>query len=490
MGDTEGTYKERLRAYSYKLETSEVGNMVNPTTGKSTGHPGSAKKSLIDSATQPEEQEVDKMWNLLQALQSAVNEVKLTTTADPELEGSVANRLNLLEGLASENKLKIKVLSNIVIRQEEHIYELQEALNFQKRDRLRKNVVVSGLPEDEGETKEQLKTKVTEFFKSEMEIDSTVDIKQVCRAGPDSMKDRPAIVKLDNMQDKAKIFKHATKLKGKENARKNLFYVNYDLEPIQAEKRKQFRQLRRDKKEKEWDMDIKFKRNRLIVNNMIIRQKVKAPSAADILRLSEQERETLEHVKLVTGQLFSEKGSDYYTYIQRVKSVNDVRRGYLKSRFTHGDATHISCAYRLAKALGPFDQEGVDDWEIGAGRTMLEVSKMKSVTNIAVFVVRYYGGCHLGNRRYQILENLTTDAVATFQYKFKDRQSRLDRSLSQSSLASMVSTTSELSVEGDSEKPTLKTLPQHRGDLSQDDQESSENASQPYLSAEDDKLQE
>ena len=72
----------------------------------------------------------------------------------------------------------------------------------------------------------------------------------------------------------------------------------------------------------------------------------------------------LQSVKLILGELFTEKGSDYNTYVQKVRSTADVNNGYLKTRFIHGSATHISSAYRLTNPLGPFDQDSIDNHEI------------------------------------------------------------------------------------------------------------------------------
>ena len=117
-------------------------------------------------------------------------------------------------------------------------------------------------------------------------------------------------------------------------------------------------------------------------------------------------------------------------------------------RFRYGDATHVSCAYRLEEAFGPYNQEGLDDQEHGAGRTILNILKKKNVKNVCIFIARWCGEVKLGKRRFEILEQMAENAITAMQYKMKDRKSRLNRSLSQSSLrsaASMESLNSEAS---------------------------------------------
>ena len=86
-------------------------------------------------------------------------------------------------------------------------------------------------------------------------------------------------------------------MKGKTNARKRLFFVNDDLDAEQAEQHRCYKELLKEKKEGKINMGVKYKRNRLIVDNMIMRPKVKPPSESDILRLTDAEREELQHVK-------------------------------------------------------------------------------------------------------------------------------------------------------------------------------------------------
>ena len=282
-----------------------------------------------------------------------------------------------------------------------------------------------------------------------MELKEEIPIKKVFRLGMANKKDRLVKVKLSDISDKGKIFKNASNLKGKANARRKLYFVNDDLDAEDAEQSNQYRQLLKEKKNGEHDLEVKMVRRRLIVNNMIIRPKIRPPTGADVLRLSDEEREAIEHVKLVNGGEHSERNSDYYVYVQKVRSEVDVQKGYLKTRMRHGDATHISVVYRFNDARGPFNQEGIDDGEHGAGRAILNVLKAKSIVNVAVYVVRYYGGTRLGKRRFQILETLAVSGIVMYQAKARNRSNRMERALSQESLASLNTNVSELSYEAE-----------------------------------------
>ena len=57
-------------------------------------------------------------------------------------------------------------------------------------------------------------------------------------------------------------------------------------------------------------------------------------------------------------------------------------------------------AYRLAGLNKAYDEGCVDDREYGQGRRMLSILQQKELVNQMVLVVRYYGGIHIGNKRY------------------------------------------------------------------------------------------
>ena len=144
------------------------------------------------------------------------------------------------------------------------------------------------------------------------------------------------------------------------------------------------------------------------------------------------------NAKQVATEDLQEQGSDYYTYVQKVSSTQDIQDGLCKLRMKHGDATHVSCADRLENALGPFNQAGHDDGEYGAGRTILEVLKKQSLKNICVYIIRYFGGIKLGKRRFKILQSLTERAVNLYGHKARERRSKLFRTTSQESVISHI----------------------------------------------------
>ena len=82
----------------------------------------------------------------------------------------------------------------------------------------------------------------------------------------------------------------------------------------------------------------------------------------------------------------------YKLFCQSVEEVNDALN-CLKQE--HKKATHICYAYSLKN---PFLEKAVDNGEPSstAGKPILSVIQKKKLSDVCVFVVRYFGGIKLG----------------------------------------------------------------------------------------------
>ena len=88
-----------------------------------------------------------------------------------------------------------------------------------------------------------------------------------------------------------------------------------------------------------------------------------------------------------------------------------VRNTLMHVRKKYAGATHISIAYHLAGLNKAYDEDYLDDAEHSMGRKMLEMLVHEDVVNKTVFLVRYYGGQHLGIRRFEIMAELCQQAL-------------------------------------------------------------------------------
>lgn len=98
---------------------------------------------------------------------------------------------------------------------------------------------------------------------------------------------------------------------------------------------------------------------------------------------------------LVKEVEYIEKKSRFIGYLFDCKNTVDVENALSFLKKEHKKATHICYAYSLKT---PFLEKAVDDGEPGgtAGRPILSVMQKKGKSDVAVFVVRYFGGIKLG----------------------------------------------------------------------------------------------
>lgn len=88
------------------------------------------------------------------------------------------------------------------------------------------------------------------------------------------------------------------------------------------------------------------------------------------------------------------------------EKLNDVHLAYKKLFREFPGADHIAAAF---SAEG---EEGYqDDSEFGSGYRLLNVIKDAKLLNVSVFVVRYYGGEHLGPQRFTVMKELAEEAL-------------------------------------------------------------------------------
>ena len=352
---------------------------------------------------------------------------------------SVDKDVSELNDEQDRQDMKIKLLTNIVIHQEEKIEQLEKKITAAYEREIRANLITNGLDEDKEESYEKLSESLKSFFKDNLELEQEIMVNDAIRMGRGAT--RAVLVKLKRPNDKVLIFENASKLKGKENSKGKKYYIQDDTSDQQEETRRCYRELVQENlmKDETNRLKIKMSKGKIMVNSEILKPKVQPPMYAEILRKTEQELEVLKAIKMVNGPEHLEKGSEYYTHICKVTKEEDVRQAYRKMRIKYADAMHITCAYRLNNPIGPYRQQAIDDQDHGVGRSLLKVMKSKEVTNLCCFLVRYYRGVHLGKRKFEIAESLVERAIQLWFKKQMKVQNKTNRRVSQSSVSSAIS---------------------------------------------------
>ncbi|WP_338822519.1 YigZ family protein [Mycoplasmopsis felifaucium] len=112
--------------------------------------------------------------------------------------------------------------------------------------------------------------------------------------------------------------------------------------------------------------------------------------------------------------LLEVKKSKFISLIYEINQKDEIQKIYQDLKKEHKKARHICYAYSLT--IDNFNYSGFsDDGEPSgtAGRPIKELIHMRKVDNIAIFVVRYFGGIKLGGggliRSYVKCANLSLE---------------------------------------------------------------------------------
>ena len=119
--------------------------------------------------------------------------------------------------------------------------------------------------------------------------------------------------------------------------------------------------------------------------------------------------------RLTSHEPIVEKKSIFQAHVCRnATSVDDVDATLkiLAESRKFREATHNILAYRIEHG-STFWQDFDDDGETAAGGRLLRVLQLSDARNVVVVVSRWYGGVKLGPKRFQVINTVALDALAT-----------------------------------------------------------------------------
>lgn len=93
---------------------------------------------------------------------------------------------------------------------------------------------------------------------------------------------------------------------------------------------------------------------------------------------------------------FKDRGSRFLAYAYPIQSADDFKKKWKALKEAHAKAAHHCAAYRLGTDGLEFRTNDDGEPAGSAGKPILGQIDSKSLTNIAVIVVRYFGGTLLG----------------------------------------------------------------------------------------------
>ena len=357
---------------------------------------------------------LQKMDGKLTAIQNDMGSMKQgQTTIKEELAGLQFDQEDDHEAILqqrkelSANQDKVDFLTDLVCKYEDKHQTLTNKYQALEARLMRSELIVFGLKD----TSESCVTIFKNFLQNTLELQTLPDITGAYWKGKGDNK--PMIVQLSDATQKGLIFANVSNLKEKKNHRNRPYRISDNLPEELAEEQARYRQIlaaNRDLPDGN-QIPMQIKKGKLYVNNSIYQQQVYPPSATEVADTSEALLQEVKEFLMASPDEVTEQKSRFKVYVTSATSLQEVRKKLLHIRKKHSDATHVSVAYRLSGLNKAYDEGCVDDQEIGQGRRILSILQKKAVTDIMSMVVRYYGGTHIGKKRFDIPADLTNQAI-------------------------------------------------------------------------------
>lgn len=375
-----------------------------------------------------------KIVNLITKLQQSVDEIKNTNSNQANYTASISQSLRDVEEKVDEHgedmaslkrelkeyRFQLKLVSNVVIRQDQQIAVLNKKLNDAQQREMYPNIVITGILES---TVENPLQKFNQFVAQNLQIQELIPAHRAYRLGMGP--NRPLLVKLrDPLTYKPKIYAQVTKLKGQKNSQGGSFFVSDHLPDEYNETRRRANDLFSENRRKDpaTKVTMSIKKGRLLINEKPYAKAVTSPKPRDILYPDDKQLDLADEIDMVKGYEQTVKSSRFISYAAAIKDHNDIQAAYTKVRMKFADATHVSCAYRIPGHESYNLQDYVDDGEFGVGRAMLNVLKDEGTSNVVVFLIRYYGGIHLGPQRFEIFRDAAKEALKALRIRIEQHK--------------------------------------------------------------------
>ena len=273
---------------------------------------------------------------------------------------------------------KLNLLTNIVIKQDEAIQNMQtKLLNTEKRA-MHSNLIISGIPEERGENCRQL---VEDFFKCILNCKETIQFQTAHCMGDGNPK--PMVVRLIQPEDKQKTYPLLKNLRGVKNSDGKLYFVNDQLpEELGVNDRCKRQIIPSNKKlPVSHQLSINFKKGELTINNETHKPKVAVPNASRLLKYPDDEKHADKKIRFYHSDTARKEGSSFTTFAIKVDSFEEVRCAYRYIKYKNPTTSHISCAFRLP-GMDPHNKDFCDNREQGAAGTFSEFLKKKRSTTL------------------------------------------------------------------------------------------------------------
>jgi putative IMPACT (imprinted ancient) family translation regulator len=163
----------------------------------------------------------------------------------------------------------------------------------------------------------------------------------------------------------------------------------------------------------------------VLVNDVAIADDLTPPNAEAVLMRSHEDEEDMENVYIYSTQPICESESRFQLFAAKVTSMEAANQAYKAiQRFRQAaSSSHLISAHRLNNGKVGWR----DDGDHAMGRKLYTTMKRKKMSNMVLFLARNFGGHHLGNRRFEIVESLVEEVAQVIQREDRAAQEQAER---------------------------------------------------------------
>ena len=216
---------------------------------------------------------------------------------------------------------------------------------------------------------------------------------------------------------KNEVFNRVGRLQGQKNSKNKDIYIT-DQQPEGPRARRMYakelqkeiiannQHLPKDQRPK-----VEVKQDRVYVNKDLRKNTCPAPKPIDVLDVEPEERKMIDKIKFAQCEERTEKGSSFRGLCAKASNRVEIRRAYKKARIMFPGATHIMAGYAYKQSKDRIEYGRDDDGEWGGSHRIVEAIKSANASNVVVFVIRQYGGEHLGGSRFKHIKACAEKAL-------------------------------------------------------------------------------
>lgn len=281
---------------------------------------------------------------------------------------------------------------------------------------MEKNITISGIPES---TDEDPKEVATEFLQTTLRIQQFPTggiIKEAFRLGQSNpTKPRSLVIKC-SMPLRELILKAAAEYRERLGRNKPEHYISTQIPDKMVEQKRLIRHLIWEQKQKDEGLPhdkkarIHVQNNVVFVNKQPVKRKLPAVRPHHYLLPDDELQAKLEGFEFVESKRDTVKFSTFQAYALKCSTVDDAHLAHVRVKQMNAEATHVVAAFVPKEGSG-LHYSFQDDNEYGAGLKLVRFIKEQGLDEVAVYLVRNYGGFHLGPSRYQIMLKHAKEAM-------------------------------------------------------------------------------